>query len=513
MKVVVNQVKAQVDVSPQEVLAMIVDKYRMGKSCKASIYKESIDARHGTVKKVYSILIESERFPKRLLDDKNCSVLKEEVRELAKARKRESPPIVVGFGPCGIFAALTMARAGMNPIVIERGADVDRRAVAVQNFFGGGALDSECNVQFGEGGAGTFSDGKLVTRTGDIRNREILETLVKHGASERILTMAKPHVGTDKLREVIKSIRQEIVELGGTVHFDTRLESFEIENGKLVAISTSKGDFPVKELILATGHSAHDVFELCKEFEIDMEKKPFSVGMRIEHKQSYIDGIMYGSFAGSEHLPPAEYQMSHRIGERGCYTFCMCPGGVVIPAASYHGGLCVNGMSNSKRNSGIANSAVVASVLPSDLHEDIFSGIEFAKKIEESAFVLGGGDYTAPFESAKSYLLGEAATSIQPTYSRGVKEAKLSTLFPSFINDMIAKGLANFDRKYNGFATEGVLTGVETRTSSPIRILRNDSLMSSVKGIFPSGEGAGYAGGIMSAAADGMRVAEYIISL
>lgn len=445
--------------------------------------------------------------------------------------KLSERPVVAGFGPCGMFAALVLAEAGYRPIVIERGKDADARAEDVDRFWETGDLDPESNVQFGEGGAGTFSDGKLTTGIKDVRIRKVLEELVEAGAPEDILYLAKPHVGTDILRAVVKNIRKKIISLGGEVRFQTKLAALSVSEGSLTGIELEKtgesgfgsGEqaesgqpqaaeyLSVSELILAIGHSARDTFEMLRSAGISMKQKPFSIGVRIEHSQDVIDMAQYGRlsrgyadhFTAAPGLPPADYKLSWRTESgRGVYTFCMCPGGRVVMAASERGGVVTNGMSESRRDSGVANSALLVDVRPEDFgSEDVLAGVEFQRKWERAAFKNGGGaENRAPRTTWKEFRDGGAG-------AKAVTES-----IPEFAAEAIREAMPHLGRKLKGFdADEAVLTAVESRSSSPVRIERGEDMESSVSGLRPCGEGAGYAGGIVSAACDGIKAAEKII--
>lgn len=483
------------------------------------LFRKSVDARRKSdVHFCCSLLIEADNEKAAVRKIKNAKFYEEPKYIYKKCeRTSETRPVVVGFGPAGIFAAYTLAKAGLCPIVLERGQDVDTRTKDVKAFWSGGALNPESNVQFGEGGAGAFSDGKLTTGIKDIRCREVLRIFNNHGASDDILTDAKPHIGTDVLAVVIKNIRNEIISLGGEVRFGHRLKKVNTDNGRLVSIGVS-GDkdyiLPCEKLILAIGHSARDTFYMLRDSGFEMIKKPFAVGMRIEHPQNMINRALYGEFAGHPALAAADYKLAvHLPNGRGVYTFCMCPGGYVVNASSEDGMTAVNGMSYMARDGKNANSAILTEVLPEDLPEDVLSGIELQRIIEKTAFNLTNGS-AVPVSTVGKYVFGKDAEPVcEPTVLPKAEFCELEKIFPDFINQNLKNGLLELDRKLSGFCDIGaLLTAPESRSSSPVRIVRNESLNSvSVLGVYPSGEGAGYAGGIMSAAVDGMKSAESLI--
>lgn len=444
-------------------------------------------------------------------------------------------PIVVGAGPAGLFCALYLAKAGMRPILIERGEAVQDRIKTVRAFNEGSSLDSESNIQFGEGGAGTFSDGKLNTGTKSPFNTFVLNTFVAAGAPDDILVDTKPHIGTDNLVKVVAGLRQNIIASGGEVRFSTKLTGIELDDRRCVTSAIVKdaaaGELciPTDRIILACGHSARDVFDLMKALDVVMERKPFAVGVRIEHPQKLIDAIQYGKAASHPALPSADYKLAVKTGDgRGVYSFCMCPGGSVVAAASEDGGVCVNGMSDHARDGRNANSAILVEVRPDDLEgEDVLEGIALQRELESAAYELGGGCYSAPCQDLTSFL-GEKLPQIpehlkrvvkrlkpiSPTYPRGVRSADIRGCLPKFVSDSLFEGLLKMDDKMRGFAYgQARLTATEARSSSPVRICRDRKGLQSVNtpGLYPTGEGAGYAGGIMSAATDGLRVAARIV--
>lgn len=434
-------------------------------------------------------------------------------------RDRSLPrPVVVGFGPAGMFAALTLAENGFAPIVLERGRQVDERIKEVQNFWRSHILNTESNVQFGEGGAGTFSDGKLNTGTKDVRQQRVLGTFVDCGAPEEILYSAKPHIGTDRLVDVVRNMRERIIALGGEIRFGSRVDGFDIRGGRLCGISYtqngSKHSLECDAIVLAIGHSARDTFERLLAAGVPMEQKPFAVGARIEHEQGYIDRLQYGRFAGLPNLGAADYRLSTHLPDgRGVFTFCMCPGGTVVAAASEEGGTVTNGMSVSARDGKNANSALLVNVSTDDFGSDeVLAGMHYQRSIERAAYDLCGG-YAAPAQQVCDFLKGNATATfdgVQPSYTAGVTPADLHRVLPARVCDGLRYGIQKFAASMPGF-DDAVLTGPETRSSSPVRIVRGEDCMSPIFGLYPCGEGAGYAGGIMSAAVDGIRCAEQLM--
>jgi hypothetical protein len=432
--------------------------------------------------------------------------------------KLSQPPVVVGCGPAGLFAALQLARLGYRPIVLERGKPVEDRYRDVERFWSGGGLAADSNLHFGEGGAGTFSDGKLATLIHDPRCRKVLEEFVAAGAPADILYLNKPHLGSDRLPAIIRRIRETIITLGGEVRFNSRLDDLILIDQKIAAVVIAgQGEVPASAVILALGNSARDTFAMLLERGVELQAKPFSLGVRIEHPQAMIDEAQYGASAGHPRLGRADYKMFYHAPDgRSAYTFCMCPGGLVVAAATEPGGVATNGMSMYARDGANANSALLVGVTPADFGSDHpLAGVEFQRTWERKAFTLGGSNFFAPVQLVGDFLADRPSTTledIQPTYRPGWHLTDLADCLPGYVTETLRQALSFFGKRLPGFdRPDALLTGVETRSSSPVRIVRNDALESNIGGLYPAGEGAGYAGGIMSSAVDGMRAAEAII--
>jgi len=490
------------------------------------IVRKALDARRkNNISFVYSldvkVSVPEGQVLSALNGDRDVAVANEQKPEnlISGNRELQHRPVVIGLGPAGMLAALTLAQYGYRPLVLERGRDVDMRSKDVAKFWQTGQFDEKSNVQFGEGGAGTFSDGKLTTRVNDPLMRQVLDIFVQAGAPTEITYMHKPHIGTDKLRNIVKHIRKQIIDLGGQVEFEAQVTDIEIKNGEITGIVVNENrHIPCDLALFAIGHSARDTYAMLHSRGIDMEAKAFAIGVRIEHPQDIIDKSQYGSSAGHDHLPAADYSLVYHAKDtkRTAYSFCMCPGGLVVAAASETGGVVTNGMSLYNRGSGMSNSALVVNVSPEDFGSNVLGGIEFQRKYEQLAFACGGSNYHAPLQTVGDFLagtVGSTAYHTTPSYRPGVIAADLRQCLPDFVVDTLVQALPDFDRKIKGFAhPQVIMTGVETRTSAPVRIVRNKDYMSvNTQGFYPIGEGAGYAGGIMSAALDGLNCATSII--
>lgn len=519
----ISNIKLKID-DEKSLKKEILKKLRIGENELKSykIAKKSIDARKkDQMYFVYTVDVEVSDQVKLLKKMKNKGVNISPDKKYSYVEKGEKNinkrPVIVGTGPSGLFAGLILAQMGYKPLLIERGKAIEERVKDINEFWKTGKLNKESNVQFGEGGAGTFSDGKLNTLTKDPRGGKVLEEFANHGGPEEILYINKPHIGTDILRRVIINMRKTIIDLGGEFKFNSKLTDLVIEDGKVKEIIINEDErIDANLVLLALGHSARDTFDMIYKRNLEIKQKAFSIGVRIEHPQEMIDRVQYGKFAGNPNLGAAEYKLSaHFDNGRSAYTFCMCPGGEVVAASSEENRIVTNGMSYHKRNKKNANSALLVGVSPDDFGGDHpLAGVEFQRKWESLAFKSGGGDYMAPAQLVGDFLDGKISKEfgrIKPSYTPGVKLTDLSESLPGYVIETLKLALIEFDKKLHGFADkDAILTGVETRSSSPIRIQRNEKYESNIKGIYPVGEGAGYAGGIISAAVDGIRVAEQI---
>ncbi len=520
-----NGISMSPDADEQEVCEVAASEWKRAGMNPArlrfAVEKRSVDARkRNDVRLVYSVSVRppagtSLPLPKRCRYSVT-PLYEREVELSVGSEPMAAPPLVVGMGPAGLFSALLLAENGYCPTIMDRGDGIVERCAAYERFVKEGYLDPESNIQFGAGGAGTFSDGKLLTRVNDPYVSYVLRRFCDFGAPEEILTAAKPHIGTDRLLSVVERMLARIEELGGRVLYRCRLDGIR-ETAEGVVAQTTAGEISCSVLILAPGHSARDTYAMLMKNGYAVEAKPFSVGVRIEHLQSEIDRALYGDFAGHPRIGRGEYHLSDTSSGRGVYTFCMCPGGQVVAAASEEGGVVVNGMSRYARDGKNANSAVCVSVRPEDYGTTPFEAIAFQRRLEQTAFFAGGSDYCAPIQTVGDFLHGKKGTEptkVVPTYREGqVKCADMNEILPSFVCEELRHGLQSFERKLHGFADpSAILSGVETRTSAPVRLLRGESMTAlGHDRIYPCGEGAGYAGGITSAAIDGIRAAGRII--
>lgn len=510
----ISNIKIYKNIDDNQIIDIIMNKYKISKNeiIKWNIYKKSIDARRkDDVHFNYSVdlCLKDEKKYKKFQQIKENKLPNINIKNIENKNA-----VIIGAGPSGLFAALTLIQNGIKPIIVEQGDCVENRQNIVGIFRKNGKLNPLSNVQFGEGGAGTFSDGKLTSGIHSPYCKKVLQEFVKFGAPESILYIAKPHLGTDKLVLILKNIRNYIISNGGKFYFNTKAIDFNIKNNNINSVicinNNSTFEIPTNYLILAIGHSARDTFEKLYEKNINMQRKNFSVGVRIEHLQEEINKSQYGTKTNLM-LPPADYKLAyHSPSGRSCYTFCMCPGGVVIASSSEENTIVTNGMSYYSRDGINANSSLLVNVTPDDFDGNSpLAGIYFQKDLENKAFVLGGSNYFAPIQRVEDFMKNQKSTyvgKVKPTYLPGVTLSNLNDILPKFVSDTLKEGINYFDTKLHGFAdSDGILTGVETRSSSPVRICRNEKYVSNVLGIYPCGEGAGYAGGIMSAAVDGIK--------
>lgn len=525
MAVIINNINGKLDENIDYIIEKAIRSVKLNKSDikQSGINKISLDARkRSNIHFVYSVYLEvaNKKIEKKLLLNKQCKLVSDSGLTPKLSNKKRSGEIVIaGFGPAGMFCGLLLAEYGYNPIILERGKDIDKRINDVNTYWAGGELNLNSNVQFGEGGAGTFSDGKLTTRINDPLCRYVLKKFVEFGAPDEILIKAKPHIGTDNLRHIVKSIREKIISLGGKIMFNSQLTDLNINNNNIINIRYNNcTDINTSAVVMAIGHSARDTFEMLANNQVFMQSKPFSVGVRIEHKQLDVNKSLYGSLAGHPNLPVGEYQLSHRHYDGRCaYTFCMCPGGHVVAAASEKDTIVTNGMSNYSRDGENANAALVVSISEKDYGSGILDGVNFAREIERRAYQTACGKASAPATTVSGFMNNNPSlkTNIIPTYSRGIHKCDFSKIFPNYIVDMMKEGLNIFSKKMKCFSDgNALLTAPETRTSSPVRLTRTESMNSvSINNLYPCGEGAGYAGGIMSAAVDGIKTALAIMSI
>ncbi len=523
----INDINVSLDFTDKTVIKAVAQKLNISSRDIRSfkLIKKAVDARkkndvHFVISVAAEIICEGE-----ILDRQIAGVFPYEEFKYTvfKAKPLENPPVIVGAGPAGLFSAYILSNAGLNPILLERGNDIDTRKAEIDSFKNGGKLNVNSNAQFGEGGAGAFSDGKLTTGIKDKRIRFVLETFVKFGAHPDILTDAKPHIGTDRLIPTVRNMRNEIIKLGGRVIFGAKFCDYTEKNSTLTSVIFEKEgkreEIITENLILAVGHSARDVYELLKEKHFNLQQKNFAMGVRIEHLQSDIDKAMYGSFAGHPNLKPADYKLAvHLNNGRSLYTFCMCPGGYVLPCASEEGGVVTNGMSYFSRDGINSNSALLVGISPEDFgSDDPLAGMYLQRKLEQTAFKEGGSDYSAPITRVGDFLKGKVSHSfgkIKPTYEPSTAFSDFNSWMPKFMAETLKEGIPLMGRKIRGFDNDdALLTAIESRSSAPVRVLRDNETYESQSlcGIYPCGEGAGYAGGIVSAAVDGIRIAESII--
>ena len=558
LKIKLENIKIRQDIQDSQVLENACKKFKLPQNSVANykIIKKSIDARDkNDIFYNYSIIVTLKENTniKHLKNNKDAIIQEDNKQNILTScklenlklqiiRKSTAQPVIIGAGPAGLFCALTLIENGIKPIIVEQGKTVEERQQDVEKFMQNGELKPLSNVQFGEGGAGTFSDGKLTTNIHNPLCRTVLEEFVKFGAPKQIEYINKPHIGTDNLIKIVANIRKYIIEKGGTFLFNTKAVDFEIENNQITklicesintnaninaidnksiqilqkSIDKTKIEIKTDTIVLAIGHSSREMFETLHLKNINMEKKNFSVGVRIEHKQSMINKSQYGEKTKLK-LPPAEYKLAYHGKDRSCYTFCMCPGGEVIASSSEKGTIVTNGMSKFLRDGENANSAVLVNVTPEEFKgQSVLAGMYFQKDLEEKAFKLGGSNYFAPIQRVEDFINNKKSTfigKVKPTYKPGVTLTNLQQILPEFVTKTLIEAITYFDTKISGFANpDAILTGVETRSSSPVTIKRNEKLMSNVNGLYPCGEGAGYAGGIMSAAVDGIKVATAILN-
>ena len=517
----IRQVKANINASDEELIKNIADKLKIKQDeiIDFNIKKKSLDARDKQdIHYVYEFDVKV-KDENKVLKIKSKDILKapneEYVFNITGTKKLEHRPIIIGAGPAGLFCGYMLAKYGYKPLIIERGEKVEDRIKTVEKFWQTGELNKESNVQFGEGGAGTFSDGKLNTLVKDkmFRNKKVLEIFVEAGAPEEILYINKPHIGTDLLRTVVKNLRNKIIEMGGEFKFNSCLTNINIENGKINSIQINNNEIIKTDiLVLAIGHSARDTFRMLNN-KIEMSAKPFAIGVRVQHKQEMINQSQYGENYPKE-LPTASYKLTYKASNgRGVYTFCMCPGGFVVNSSSEENRLAINGMSNFKRDEEIANSAVIVTITPEDFGDRPLDGLKFQEKLEEITYQKGNGKIPIQlFGDFKENKISKEFKNVEPVMKGEYEFANLQEIFPEYISQSLIEAIIEFDKKIKGFSNEDtILAAIESRTSSPVRIQRDENGQSNIIGIYPCGEGAGYSGGITSSAMDGIKIAEYIV--
>ena len=525
IKLKIDNIKIREDLSQVDIIkkACIKNKIDFNLVKDWKILKKSIDARNkDDIFYNYAVMLEVKKDMDKKHLSKNVSIITDEkvsTNEIKVLRKSSRPPIIIGAGPAGLFCALTLIDNGIKPIIVEQGKEVNKREQDVNLFFKEGILNTSSNVQFGEGGAGTFSDGKLTTNLHTPLCKKVIDEFIKFGAPDQIAYINKPHIGTDNLVKIVANMRNYIIQNGGKFLFNTKAVDFTTKENKinsLICIQDGQAlELDTDTVILAIGHSSRDMFKTLYKKNVNIEQKNFSVGVRIEHKQEMINKAQYGTNTKLK-LPPAEYKLAYHGENHSCYTFCMCPGGKVVASSSEENTIVTNGMSKFARDEENANSAILVNVTPNDLNSsDPLAGMYFQKELEEKAFILGGKNYYAPIQRVEDFLNNKKSTfigEVKPSYKPGVTLSNLQEILPDFVIKTLKEGIIYFDSKLKGFGLpDSILTGVETRSSSPITIKRNEELMSNIEGLYPCGEGAGYAGGIVSAAVDGIKVGRAIL--